>query len=391
MIRRFQILSFFVFALGGAAAGLCADSAAGASKSSEDTLPSDIVALLTEGRSAWSVSSSVQASVGYNDNLLLSTYNPERSSFVRGSVDTLLWHVPRARIDYFGFVNAGRSRYWNSETIDHDAEAFAGFEWRYRIPDTLTVTLDAQGYYLDQVFDISDTEIKRTVAELVVSGLKVGPKAKWYPVRWLWIGAGANGARETFRDGSNNATVRDSSVSVGWLPHERLELSAALAENRRAFDRRNRYDDVGIVETGLLKIHQREWGTTLTATLGANRTWKLETHAGGLRYLDNGGGYLNYRQHRYSQRIQWSPGKWQLSVTGETRRKTYEKQIVGHGFSIHPVLKEEYTVNAAIERELSAKWTLFGEFRWERTRSNDLFASYRVNEGLLGCRWNWEK
>jgi hypothetical protein len=28
---------------------------------------------------------------------------------------------------------------------------------------------------------------------------------------------------------------------------------------------------------------------------------------------------------------------------------------------------------------------------WERNRSNEVIASYYLNEGLLGIRWSWEK
>ena len=394
VIRRFHFLTFFVFALSGATAALCADASAPAApavRSDVDGLPPELQAILNQVQSPWSVSASVEASAGYKDNLLLSKYNPERSSFVRGGFEALVWHIPRARIDYFGFVNAERTHYFNGITIDHDSQAFAGFEWRYRIPDTLTVTFDTQGYYLDQIFDNSDTEIRRSVAKLIVSGMKVGPNIKWYPAKWLWIGGTVHGSRETFRDGTNNATIRDSVVSVGWVPHERIELEVRASENRRAFDIRHRYDDVGILEEGMLRVHQRVWDATLATRVTADGKLKMETRVGGLRYLDNGGGYLNYRQHHYLQQVQWSPGKWQFRLDGEVRRKTYEKQIVGHGFAIQPVIKEEYGVGVAIERELSPRWSVFGKFSWERTRSNDLPASYRVNEGLLGCRWNWEK
>jgi hypothetical protein len=54
-------------------------------------------------------------------------------------------------------------------------------------------------------------------------------------------------------------------------------------------------------------------------------------------------------------------------------------------------LKENSTVELRAERKLSARWTVYAEWNWERNRSNYELASYRTNECLLGAQWSWEK
>jgi hypothetical protein len=54
-------------------------------------------------------------------------------------------------------------------------------------------------------------------------------------------------------------------------------------------------------------------------------------------------------------------------------------------------LKDEFVADLHIERQVAKRWTVFGGYSWERCRSNDEFASYSVNEGLLGVQWSWEK
>jgi hypothetical protein len=63
------------------------------------------------------------------------------------------------------------------------------------------------------------------------------------------------------------------------------------------------------------------------------------------------------------------------------------------GFGLDPAarLRDEFSADVRVEHQWSERWTVFGQYAWERSRSNDRFASYVVNEGLLGVRWSWEK
>lgn len=342
--------------------------------------------------SPWSFTAAASASVGYNDNLLLSFSNAERSAFTRGGLELLLWRVPRGRVDYFAFLNAEGTRYSSGESVHAESEAFAGIEWRYRRDDRWSVQVDAEGYYLDQVFDISDTNITRVVADLKVSGLKAGPTVHWNLRSWLWLEGAVKATRERYEDGLNDASIRESIARLGVKPGSRVELAIDASEVRRDFDSRTRYTIGGRPTTGELVVHERQLDGKATIEWGSGRHWKTVTRGGGLEYLDNGSGYLNYRQRHLGLDIDWSVGAWSMNLAGETRLKTYEVQTAGTGLAPLPaLLKEEYVATARVERRFSRNWTWFGEYRWERTRSNDRINEYRLNEGLLGVRWNWEK
>lgn len=370
------------------------DAAAAAPQSAQATnsepLPPELAALLA-AQPAWSSSASLSTAIGYKDNLLLSPANPERSGFARAGVEALFWHVPKGRIDYLGFFNARATRYFTGQSVHQEGQAFAGLEWRYRVPDTFSFTLDAQGYYLDQVFDISDTEITRVVAELKLTGVRLGPTIRWSILPWLWLEGKAAGDRQRFRDGINDDQVRETSVRLGWTPGDRVELSLLADEQRRDYDRREKYTMGGRLDGGRLVIHERELEGRLVVTWGARGHWKTTTRAGGLHYLDNGVGYLNYRQRHVAQEIDWSAGDWLVHAEGEAARRDYDLQTAGRGIAPPPEVKDEFATQLRVERKLSEAWTVFGEFDWERTRCNDPIESYRMNEGLLGARWSWEK
>lgn len=383
-----------------------ADANVGAQNSTAaaDQLSAELAALLAH-QSAWTTSLHVEASSGYDDNLLLSESNPERSGFARAGVQSLLWHVPEHRSDYFVFLNGESTRYFTGKTVHGQSQAFTGVEWRYRRENAFSVTLDAQGYYIDQIFDISDTSIQRVVAELKVAGAKVGPTFHWDLARSMWLEASAKASRENLdeivvasgADTRDRTRVTEPLMRIGWHPADRFELSVSATQRNRRYATHPRYTITGKVDTGVLTIHEFENEARAVVEWGGDRHWKTTTRIGQLRYLDNGSGYLNYTQPFLAQEVEWSVGRWLVHSEATARRKTYGHQTENHpgelpGTAVLPaLLKEEYDAELRVERGLGGAWTIYAEYQWERTRSNDVIAGYRVNEGLLGVRWSWEK
>jgi hypothetical protein len=357
----------------------------------EAELPADLAALLA-AQSAWSATANLQTGFGYKDNILLSHTDAEGSSYALGGVETLLWHRPRGRVDYFAFINADETRYFTSKTVDHEAEAFAQAEWRYRAGDVFKFALDGQGYYLDQIFDVSDTDVQRVVAVLKVTGVTFGPTLRWAPVSWWWIEAQGTGKREVYHDGINNCDVGEEVMRLGWRPCTRFEVSAAGTERRRDFDSRAQYDSGGHVLDGtLLKITEREGELRLDVTWDAAARWKTTTRAGTLHYYDNGSGFFNYHQRKLEQTLEWATDQWLVQLDGSARRLEFEEQTVGIGIYPPARIKEEFIAQLRVERKISARWTAFAEYDWERSRCNDPIASYLVRQELLGAKWSWEK
>jgi hypothetical protein len=368
------------------ARGQTAPAAVGAAE-----LPADIAALLA-AQPAWSNITSLQAGLGYKDNVLLSHIDREQSGFARAGVEEFLWHVPRSRIDYFALVNAEETRYFTSKTVDREAHAIAQMEWCYRVGDTFKFSLDGQGYYLDQIFDVSNIEVRRTVAEFIVTGATLGPTIRWAPTIWCWIEAQGVGKRETYRDGLNNNRLGEGALRLGWRPSPRCEVSLGGTERWRDFDHRTQYNENGFELDDLLKVTEREGELRIDATWDAAAHWKTSTRAGLLHYIDNGSGFFNYHQRQAAQELEWAAGDWLVRVEGRAQRTEFEVQTVGQGIgNLPPRVKDEYAALLRIERKIAARWTAFAEYSWERSRCNDQIASYRVNQGLLGARWSWEK
>lgn len=364
---------------------------------SADTLTDREIEALIDGlQPDWTFSGGFSVGGGYKDNLLLSHAAPASSPFVRAGVEALLWRVPRGRFDYFGFVTAEYTRFTRTTTdnlgrkVSQEGEAFVGVEGRYRIPERLSLTLDLQGYYLDQVFDVSDASVARSIEALKVSGAKVVPALRWSPWRWVWAEAAGSADRQAFENGVNDGDIAEGSVRLGVAPTRWMDLSVGAIERRRNFDHRPRFAESGTLP-GTLRIAEQERDVRLDTRFGERRKWSTRTRGLWREYRDNGLGFLDFDQYGAAQDVELSTDRWLFRVEGAYRHKEYPNQTVGIGIDPPRVIKEEVSARVRVERKLGRHWTLLLEYAHERARSNDVVTSYRANEGLLGARWNWEK
>lgn len=360
-------------------------------KSGDDALSTELAAFFAT-QPKWSMSASADAAYGYRDNLLLSHAGEERSAFARGVAELVLLRLPTGRLEYSLFLQGERTHFLERETVDHEARAWAQTEVGYRLSETLRVGLPVTGYYSDQVFDVSDTDVERSIAELTVLGAMVAPVVRWSFLPSWWIEAQATGERKRYDDGSNDGTVGEGAVRLGWIHSEHLEARLSGAERWRNFDHRTRYTAVGRELTGtVLKIAEREAQLRFDVAWDEAKRWRTTTRFSLLHYRDNGSGYFNFREERVDHELEWRDDAWLVRVGASANRIDFGVQTVGLGISPPARLKDEFTGDLRVERKVSARWTIFAAYKWERSRSNDRIASYVVNEGLLGLRLSWEK
>ncbi len=362
----------------------------GAGSASASLSPS--LAAFLAAQPTWSVSTSVEGSYGFKDNLLLSSSAEEQSAFGRAAVEALLLRVPTGPVDYSLFAQAEGTRYFTGSTVHNEAKSWLRTEWGYRVSDQWKVSLPLTGYYYDQVFDVSDTEVERLVAELKVTGGMAGPTVRWTVHPKFWVEAQAVTERKRYAGGANDGRVRDGDLRLGWDWSERVETRLTGVQRRRDFDARVQYSAAGRPLSGTkLQIDETEGEFRLNLKWDRAARWRTTTRAAMRTYRDNGSGYFNYHERRLDHELQWSDDAWLLRLEGEARRVDFEVQTVGIGIDPPARLKEEYNLALRVERKVGSQWTILGGYTWERSRSNDGVASYVVNEGLLGVRWSWEK
>ena len=335
---------------------------------------------------------SAESAVGYKDNLLLSATGAEGSALVRGAVDFLLLHVPQGQADFSFFGQAERTEFLADRTVDGETSLWLQTEGGYRWGERLKVALPITGYLYDQVFDVSDTDVERLVAELKVKGLMVGPTLRWMPAPAWWLEIQGVGERKRYDDRANDSKVGEGRAEVGWKPTARWRASLTWQQRWRNFDRRAQYSAAGRELPGTaLKVAEHEGELRTEFTWDRAGRWKTTARLGWIAYRDNGSGYFSYADRKAAVETEWRTERWRVRLDGNVNRIEFDVQTVGFGIDPPARIKEEYAATLRAERKLDPRWTLLAEYGWERSRSNDRFASYRVNEGLLGARWSWEK
>lgn len=344
-----------------------------------------------EEPSPWNVITGLETSVGYKDNLLLSSVADEQSAFARGEVEVSLLRLWVPRLHYSAFLTAERTHYFSGRSFDHDANAWLSTEAGYKFSDRWKVTLPVTGYYSDDVFDVSETEAERAVAEFEVWGGMVGPTLRMQVLRRGWVEVQAQGERKRYDDGANDSRIGEGRLRVGWK-FGRMELILSGGRRWRDFDHRAQYSSSGRERIGtILKVEEREAEIRGNVQWDQDEAWSTSTRVRLMDYRDNGTGYFDFRRGRLAQVLVWKREPWMLRVEGSADRQEYLVQTLGVGISPPARIRENFAAEVRVERRISARWTAVGEYAWERSRSNDRVASYRVNEGLLGVRWNWEK
>lgn len=356
-----------------------------------DALAAELAAFLA-AQPKWSSSAAVEGSFGFKDNLLLSSSAEERSAFGRAGVEALVLRVPTGRVDYSLFAQTEATRYFEGRTVQNETKSWLRTELGLRASEHWKWSLPLTGYYYDQIFDVSDTEVERLVAELKVGGAMAGPTVRWTPDLPIWIETQVVEERKRYAGGVNDGRVREGALRLGWEWGEHFEIRLAGMQRRRDFDSRSQYSAAGRPLFGTeLKIDEREGELRVDLKWDRAGRWRMTTRAGMRDYHDNGSGYFNYRERKLDHEMEWSDGPWRVRVEGAARRVDFDVQTVGIGIDPPARLKDEFDLGVRVEREMGIHWTLLGGFTWERSRSNDPVASYVVNEGLLGVRWSWEK
>jgi hypothetical protein len=392
---RQSAVAFAVLVTAGAVVGLAAPgSSSGASSAGAvhgPGVPAGLTALLAHP-SRWSATVSVETAAGYKDNLLLNAAADERSAFARVGVETMWLRPPGGRLEQSFFLQAEGTRFASGRSVDHEARAWMQADLGWRVGETLKVSAPVTGYHYDQVFDLSDTDVERVIAEMKLTGLMAGPLVRWEFLPAWWLEAQGTVDRKRYDDDIYDARTGEGAARLGWKPGERLELRATGTRRWRDFDSRVQYSAAGRpLSDTRLAVEETDAELRAAVKWGRDLAWQATTRAGRLNYRDNGSGYFNYRERRVEQECEWRDEVWQVRVSGTARRVEFEVRTVGISATPTARLKDEYELAVAVERRLGGRWTLLGRYQWERIRSNDPVSSYRVNEGLLGVRWTWER
>jgi len=389
-MRRFLVFLFLLFAssvseLAAAAASLSAQPA----QVTDVTLPPELQAELNSLATRWHSSATLRASVGWRDNVLLSPFVPIERAFGRAEVEAMLLRPMQGHWEFLSFVSGDVLRYFSppAETAGEQQWAVHA-EGRWQPIEPLRFSLKGAGYFRDMVVDFSETEARREVAPTRVFGGYATAATRALLPGGFRFEPSLQVRRTDYREYSGDYDEVRTGGRLEWQRGIALAISVAGFDGRRDYDQRPNYSASGRVLPGThLQFSLREGEVRVrTGWMRPGGEWNLAATVGRVENRDEASGYFDYDQERVRLELGWEGVLWRVALDAEAKRIEYRIQTVGSGITPPPRRADDSAATLRVERLLNARWTLFVENHWERSRSNEREFSYRMNTVLAGAQ-----
>lgn len=392
MLRIFsRLVTGVVFLLAGARA-VGAESAPTAGSAADPTaqplppeLQAELDALQRSARS-WQPSANARASLGWRDNILLSPFAPIERGFARGEVEALLLRPMQHHWEFISFLNGDVLRYFSPPPETGGEQQWSlHAEARWQPVERARFSLKGAGYLRDMVIDLSQSEATRDIAPTRVRGGYVVAATRLTLPAGFHLEPFAQVKRTDYREYAGDHDEFRAGGRLEWRRPSRLALSAGWFQGVRNYDERTNMRD-GVAVDGLLRFHQREGDVKARTTWKAGGDWSLAATVGRLENRDRASGFFDYNQKRARLEVGWQGAAWRANVDAEAKRMDYLHQTVGAGIAPPARITDDFETTLRLEREMSERWTVFGEHRWERSRANEIDFNYRANTVLAGLQ-----
>jgi hypothetical protein len=336
----------------------------------------------------WQHSATLETELGYRDNLTLTPFTPTGRAFFRTDVEALTLRLPTSAWEAFAFLDGEVTRYFSPPPqIAGEQQWFAHAEARWKPTNRWRVAGALQGYYQDEVIDLSSTEAVRVVAPMkVLGGIGTLTGRADLPAGWA-VEAVGSVHRSDFRQSDADFVEPKAGLRLEWNHGGRWAVAATAFERKRRYDSREEYTAFGRALTGTrLCFRQREAEISAKYAWTAHGKWTAKLGAGLLTSRDGASGFFDYDQRRGQGEITWEATPWTLAVEGSASRYRYLVQTVGIGLDPPLRRRDENAAKFRVSRTVAKGWIVFGEYRWERSDTNEDNEDYRVLTAGAGLR-----
>ncbi|HUG09671.1 MAG TPA: hypothetical protein VMM36_01595 [Opitutaceae bacterium] len=335
------------------------------------------------------VSVGLRVGVGFKDNVLLTETGKIESPFVSAEVDAFVWRPPEALTDFYWAITGAETHFLDApDDANHERVWMTQGELRYAIGTFFKTGLMIQGYHMDQVLDLSTSEIGTFRARLKVYGVTAGPNLRWEFRGPWWLEAAAAWKLEKYKGAEEDYDEPGVVARVGRKLGKRHDLSAAWLWRRKGYHDRNAYTVGGrpLPDT-TLSTHWNQAELRFVSKWSAS--WSTTLKVAGDTLRDSASGYFDYDHWRADIDLAWRLDPWKLRLTASHGAHEFLIQIAGTGFTPPPREIRQTRGALAVERSLTEKLSLFAEVEVERSRTNEFGGSYRLNTGTAGLAYEF--
>ena len=337
----------------------------------------------------WDKSVTLRGALGYKDNVLLSSAQPEGSAFWQTTIDlTLLRASLESGPNFTFFLSAEDRRYFSAEDLEKEQLVLGQAKIEQPFLSDWVASATAQYLYIDQVYDASSTE--QILETLPVQGhnLQFSPAIK-RSLPWnTELELDFTVERQFFEEPLDDYWEVGPQLTFTKKYGHSSEASVSYTLDHRSYDERTERDlNFDPVPGSPLEYLQHEFELSLYHSWDANRRWRSRFR--GLVEIneDGGTGFYDYTRYRLSKRFGYYGVDWQATLEGKILHYDYVKQPVFEGDEVRSTW--EYVVNAHIEKSLWKKLTIFADTEYEMAKSNYALEEYNVLTIMGGVDWEF--
>jgi hypothetical protein len=321
----------------------------------------------------WDTTARVTTGIGYRENVLRSSIDPESSTLFNTSLDASLMRFTEYGAYVTCFFLFDDTQYVEAPSVDY--ERFFSATLQAATPVGPNDELGGQVNYLyqHQVVDLSETAMLRS--HLLMDGYTYMLRPYWKHV--FDGGWAVQCETEVLRQ------LYSGDISGYWAPAavlrlirsygHRSELSLYGQSKYIAYDSRETFDITGLAipNTGLV-YQQNEAGVHWKHNFDQERHWRTTSKLSYMSNQDSGSGYFNYSRSQLNQQLRWKNSHWEIKCGARLSWYNYPEQKIGSEHFERSTL----TLDVRIERRLGKHWLLYSIAEHERNMSNDSLEQY---------------
>jgi len=324
----------------------------------------------------WHTEVQLRGSLGYKDNITLSSTEPESSGFWMTGLEGILFRLPSGGWQFNALLDVTDVRYFSSPSVDNEQMVVVVSELTRDLGHDWKSACGLNYLFQNQVFDMSATYTDPTAIGQVV-GHALTPRWRVRKeLRPFWIEGELSATRQLLDEPLDDYWQYGPRLSVGRSLGLRSEISLAYQWLWLDYDSREQVDAGGLALTNTslaLQTHLVE--LNWTQTWDEKRRWQTSTRAGLELNHDNGSGFYDYRNFRLSEELRYRAERWEAKARARVSHYDYLAQPV----SADDPSRRERTLIALMllcERTLSRRLKVFANYTWEKSISNLSFDNY---------------
>jgi len=334
----------------------------------ETNLIPENIPLWTEAM-LWDEQVSLSSGLGYNNNVLLSAFNPHGSAFNINGLDLMVMRVPLDGWRIVGSIIGDDIRYWHDVGTSREDSFVGSLRVERDLPDGWRAGLEARGLYEDQVLDTTTSLGVPTTALVEGYGITAQPSLRKDLVDGLWLKLEVPVTRWLFQAPLDNYWEFGPVVTAGYDFNPRADVTLSYGASYQNHDEWMALDAYGRPLPQLLEIFQDRAELAWHQYWDADRHWRSSTRLVFSYQEDNGGGYFNYYQYQAIEDLRWQTDDWNIQGSAQIAYQDYPVQTI-EPHNPQTLNRNLLNLSLEAERRLFKGWKSFAKLEYQRAVSN---------------------